>query len=65
MDPQRKAILSLIVEIIGQDTLYAECGGDFDVVGCTADSCSHYHDCKRQLKLISQTQHLKAMIRVV
>ena len=65
MDAQLKTILSLIAEMIGQDTLYAECGGDFDDVECTAATCRDYNDCQRQRKRVSQTVHLKAMIRGV
>ena len=63
MDSQTKAILSLIAEMIGQKSVSPECGGDFEGPECNRDNCNHYYDCKRQQKLVSQTQHLEAMIR--
>lgn len=60
MDEDVQEILLEIMDLVGQDTLYTECGADYRP-GCE-EGCRYLNDCKAQLKRIEATKRIKAMI---
>jgi len=64
VDPLLAEILNEILDLVGQDQVYAECGSDFPC-GSTKSDCRHYPDCKRQQKKVEQTRRIRALIEEV
>lgn len=77
MDQATKDILLAILEMIGQKTVYADCGADFPSEDwsqdpdtgeshlegtCIDHGCKHLWDCQRQQEKVEQTKKIRAMI---
>lgn len=60
-----KDVLTAMLDMVGQTTVYAECGSDFEPYACADYGCNHYHDCSRQQDRVDKTKKIKAMIAVM
>lgn len=64
--PTMKDIIREILSMIGQDAIYAECGGDFPECGAGSSAhCQYFRDCRRQLVRVRQTQKIREMLEEV
>ena len=64
--PTIKDVIKEILSMIGQDAIYAECGGDFPECGArSSHDCRDFADCRRQLVRVRQTQKIREMLEEV
>ena len=53
-----------ILELVGQDTVYAECGGDFKPDSNDCLECSDFSTCNYQARKVQNTKAVREMIRL-
>jgi len=56
-------VIKEILFMVGQDTIYAECGGDFPACGAkSSHDCRDFADCRRQRVRVLQTKNIREML---